>query len=303
MQHDYFFWSSGTSTYLLFWKYCIVHFEAGGEWHFDYYPKQIMGSTTKQQHEQLLNCRELLQKSLTATNVFNFIIIQMLHTALVPILISVWHYCCVAVHTRIEHRVANPSWGLCWGQPQRACFVVLVFFWQINLIWSTAYTVQKLCGLSNVVQGLKSMGDFPWISSGVGSIQQWIKNRTKPHSSQAFALQTEFASRAGPEVTEAPAVLHDGQSTWAAGYSSSFWSRFTCVVKGCKLWAQLSLCSRLPRCCLNLSCPLSCRRSAAPPSTEQSQGRWMLRKQNAAPCRKAKRLCVERARKHYIAFV
>lgn len=167
-----FFLSSGTSTYLLFWKYCIVHFEAGGEWHFDYYPKQNMGSTTKQQHEQLLNCRELLQKSLTATNVFNFIIIQMLHTALVPILISVWHYCCMAVHTRIEHRVASPSWGLCWGQPQRACSL------QIDVMWSTASTVQKLCDLSSVVQGLKSMGDFPWISSGVGSIQQWIKTRT-----------------------------------------------------------------------------------------------------------------------------
>lgn len=164
-----FFWSSGTSTYLLFWKYCIVHFEAGGEWHFDYYPKQIMGSTTKQQHEQLLNCRELLQKSLTATNVFNFIIIQMLHTALVPILISVWHYCCVAVHTRIEHRVANPSWGLCWGQPQRACFVVLGFFLtnQSDMIHSlysseTLWLIQRCPGLE--VNGRLSM-DF---------IRSWI---------------------------------------------------------------------------------------------------------------------------------
>lgn len=165
----FFFWSSGTSTYLLFWKYCIVHFEAGGEWHFDYYPKQIMGSTTKQQHEQLLNCRELLQKSLTATNVFNFIIIQMLHTALVPILISVWHYCCVAVHTRIEHRVANPSWGLCWGQPQRACFVVLGFFLtnQSDMIHSlysseTLWLIQRCPGLE--VNGRLSM-DF---------IRSWI---------------------------------------------------------------------------------------------------------------------------------
>lgn len=167
-----FFLSSGTSTYLLLWKYCIVHFEVGGKWHFDHYTKQNMGCTTRFSNCSCCYCRELLQKSLTGTNVFNFIVIQMLHTSLVPILISIWHHRCRAVHTRIEHRPANPSWGLCWDQPQGACSL------QINVIWSTAYRVQKLCDLSNVVQGLKSMGDFPWISSGVGSIQQWIKNRT-----------------------------------------------------------------------------------------------------------------------------
>lgn len=57
--------------------------------------------------------------------------------------------------------------------------------------------------------------------------------KPEPHGSQAFALQTEIAALAGPEVTSAPAVFHDGLSTGAAGYSSSFnpvslvWSKTT----------------------------------------------------------------------------
>jgi len=40
-----------------------------------------------------------------------------------------------------------------------------------------------------------------------------LKTEPKPRGSQEFAWQTEIAALAGWEVTEAPAVLHDGQSS------------------------------------------------------------------------------------------
>lgn len=49
-----------------------------------------------------------------------------------------------------------------------------------------------------------------------------LKPEPQPCCSQAFALWTQTAPLAGPEVTSAPDVLHDGQSARAAAYGSGW---------------------------------------------------------------------------------